>query len=67
MNEDIEMMSKEIELIRDRILNNSPFTMSSNINSDGITPVRKKRLTNQPPIKQVELSFSDDGYQEDSD
>ncbi|CAI2361252.1 unnamed protein product [Moneuplotes crassus] len=67
MNEDIEMMSKEIEQIRDQILNSSELAMSKKYASSGCKTSPKRRGLGSQFINTLRLSSSDDGYIEDSD
>lgn len=67
MNEDIEMMSKEIEQIRDQILNSSEMAMSKRLASSGCKTSPKRRGLGTKFINTLNLSSSDDGYIEDSD
>jgi len=65
MNEDIEMMSKEIEQIREHILKNSEFKLSKTYKSPNQTP--RRRSMNQQIVSSLRISSSDEGYLEDSD
>ena len=72
MHEDIEMMSKEIEQIRDQILKNTPS--KGMIKSPSISPLKKtpskfsrRGSLKEEEIKKLSLSDKKDGYLEDSE
>jgi len=47
MNEDIEMMSKEIEQIRDQILKKSPIKTTPRADLEEVSPLIDKELLNE--------------------
>lgn len=51
MNEDIEMMSKEIEQIRDQILNGSDFKHTKNFNSAESKHTPRKMSVDKKMVK----------------
>ena len=66
MNEDIEMMLKEIEQIRDKTMLDHPQKVQEIWEKEKIwTP--KRKTMNKKPVKYLDPSSSEDGYREDSE
>lgn len=67
MNEDIELMSKEIEQIRDQILNDSPITpVKLHFNSTPYQSHRKNSYQKRLKLPKSPRS-NNEGYIEDSE
>lgn len=68
MNEDIEMMSKEIEQIRDQILKNSPIKTPSKLESSETPQTSSKKSERKVRhMRVISTSSINEGYCEDSD
>jgi hypothetical protein len=68
MNEDIEMMSKEIEQIRDQILKNSPINTPSKLESSETPQTSNQKSARKVRhMRVISNSSINEGYNEDSD
>lgn len=67
MNEDIELMSKEIEQIRDQILNASPITPVKLPSASTPSKSNRKNSYQKRLIVPKSASSNHDGYIEDSE